>query len=134
MYYINVGVGIPESLQLALLRHLLLPHFSTGFSTMKAPQLTTEQWDKLIEQYTQIIVDGMDWKDMERFVFDTIQDNLREYESRQDICDDIKYTFDEELLDELLDNVTTDTPKVDPSTYTYGLDEGESISFPVHGT
>ena len=101
---------------------------------MKAPQLTTEQWDELIEQYTQIIVDGMDWKDMERFVFDTIQRDLREYESRQDLCDDITCTFDGELLDELVDNVTTDTPKVDPSTYTYGLDEGESISFPVHGT
>ena len=115
MYYINVGVGIPESLQLALLRHLLLPHFSTGFSTMKAPQLTTEQWDKLIEQYTQIIVDGMDWKDMERFVFDTIQRDLNEYASRQEICDDIQYTFDEELLVELVDNVTSDPPKVERS-------------------
>ena len=101
---------------------------------MNAPELTTEQWEELIEQYTQIIVDGMDWKDMERFVFDTIQRDLREYESRQDLCDDITCTFDGELLDELVDNVTTDTPKVDPSTYTYGLDEGESISFPVHGT
>ena len=101
---------------------------------MKAPELTTEQWDELIEQYTEIIVDGMDWKTMERFVFDTIQESLREYQSRQDLCDDIQYTFDQELLEELVDNVTTDTPKVDPSTYTYGLDEGESISFPVHGS
>ena len=101
---------------------------------MKAPQLTTEQWDSIIEQYTNIIVDGMDWKDMERFVFDTIQENLREYESRQDLCDDIQYTFDQELLEELVDNVTTDIKPVDPKTYTYGLDEGESISFPVHGT
>ena len=73
------------------------------------PELTTEQWDKLIEQYTQIIVDGMDWKDMERFVFDTIKRDLGELESRQDLCDDIKYTFDEEFLDELIDNVTNET-------------------------
>ena len=82
---------------------------------MKAPQLTTEQWDELIEQYTQIIVDGMDWKDMERFVFDTIQRDLNEYASRQEICDDIQYTFDEELLVELVDNVTSDPPKVERS-------------------
>ena len=82
---------------------------------MNAPELTTEQWDELIEQYTQIIVDGMDWKDMERFVFDTIQRDLNEYASRQEICDDIQYTFDEELLEELVDNVTSDPPKVERS-------------------
>ena len=106
--------------------------FSTGFSTMKAPNLTTEQWDSIIEQYTEIIVDGMDWKDMHRFVFDTIQRDLSELQSRQDLCDDIQYTFDQELLEELVDNVTTDTQPVDTSTYTYGLSEGETLSFPVH--
>ena len=82
---------------------------------MNAPELTTEQWEELIEQYTQIIVDGMDWKDMERFVFDTIQRDLSELESRQDLCDDIQYTVDEELLEELVDNVTSDPPKVERS-------------------
>ena len=99
---------------------------------MKAPNLTTEQWDSIIEQYTEIIVDGMDWKDMHRFVYDTIHRDLSELQSRQDLCDDIQYTFDQELLEELVDNVTTDIQPVDPSTYTYGLSEGESISFPVH--
>ena len=99
---------------------------------MKAPNLTTEQWDDLIEQYTEIIVDGMDWKDMHRFVYDTIQRDLSELQSRQDLCDDIQYTFDQELLEELVDNVTTDTQPVDTSTYTYGLSEGETLSFPVH--
>ena len=99
---------------------------------MKAPNLTTEQWDSIIEQYTEIIVDGMDWKDMHRFVYDTIHRDLSELQSRQDLCDDIQYTFDQELLEELVDNVTTDIQPVDPSTYTYGLREGESLSFPVH--
>ena len=84
---------------------------------MNAPELTTEQWEELIEQYTQIIVDGMDWKDMERFVFDTIQRDLSELESRQDLCDDIQYTVDEELLEELVDNVTSVPPKVERSFY-----------------
>ena len=90
---------------------------------MTIPNLTTDQWDELIEQYVEIIVDGMDWKTMTEFVRSTITQDLKELESRQDLCDDIKYTFDEELLDELLDNVTT---------VTYGLKEGETLSFPVH--
>ena len=87
------------------------------------PELTTEQWDELIEQYVEILVDGMDWKTMTEFVRETITQDLRELESRQDLCDDITLTFDQELLDELVDNVTT---------VTYGLKEGETLSFPVH--
>ena len=90
---------------------------------MTLPNLTTDQWDELIEQYVEIIVDGMDWKTMTAYVRDSITHDLKELESRQDLCDDIKYTYDEELLDELLDNVTT---------VTYGLEEGETLSFPVH--
>ena len=90
---------------------------------MTLPNLTTDQWDELIEQYVEIVVDGMDWKTMTRFVYDVITQDLKELESRQDLLDEIKYSFDQEFLDELLDNVTT---------VTYGLKEGESLSFPVH--
>ena len=96
------------------------------------PELTTQQWDELIEQYVEILVDGMDWKTMNRFVYDVITQDMKELESRQDLLDEIRYTFDEEFLNELLDNVTTDIKPVDPKTYTYGLEPGESISFPVH--
>ena len=90
---------------------------------MTLPNLTTDQWDELIEQYVEIVVDGMDWKTMSRFVTDVITQDMKELESRQDLLDEIKYSFDEEFLDELLDNVTT---------VTYGLAEGETLSFPVH--
>ncbi len=90
---------------------------------MTIPNLTTEQWDELIEQYVEIVVDGMDWKTMNRFVTDVITQDLKEIESRQELLDEIRYSFDEEFLDELLDNVTT---------VTYGLEPGESLSFPVH--
>ena len=92
-------------------------------SKLMTPELTTQQWDELIEQYVEILVDGMDWKTMNRFVYDVITQDMKELESRQDLLDEIRYTFDEEFLNELLDNVTT---------VTYGLSEGESISFPVH--
>lgn len=72
-------------------------------------ELTTPQWDELIEQYVQLQVDSMDFKSMEAFVKQTITQDLREIESREELCDEIKYSFDEETLDELVDNVTNPT-------------------------
>jgi len=70
-------------------------------------QLTSLQWDELIEQTVQLQVDSMELEDLETFVKQTLTQDLREIESREELCDEIKYTFDEETLDELIDNVTT---------------------------
>ena len=70
-------------------------------------QLTSPQWDELIQQYVQLVVDSMDHKSLEEFVTQTITQDLSEIESREALCDEIQYTFDEETLDELIDNVTT---------------------------
>ena len=75
-------------------------------------QLTSPQWDELIQQYVQLVVDSMDYKSLEEFVIQTITQDLREIESRESLCDEIQYTFDEETLDELIDNVTSNP---DPS-------------------
>ena len=72
-------------------------------------QLTSLQWDELIEQYVQLQVDSMDYESLEQFVIQTIRQDMREIESREELCDEIKYTFDEETLDELVDNVTNET-------------------------
>ena len=72
-------------------------------------QLTSPQWDELIEQYVQLQVDSMDYKSLEQFVKQTLTQDLREIEYREDLCDEIKYTFDEETLNELVDNVTNET-------------------------
>jgi hypothetical protein len=72
-------------------------------------QLTSQQWDELIEQYVQLQVDSMDYKSLEQFVKQTLTQDLREIEYREDLCDEIKYTFDEETLNELVDNVTNET-------------------------
>ena len=80
------------------------------FLTMK--QLTSPQWDELIEQTVQLQVDSMELEDLEAFVKQTLTQDLREIESREELCDEIKYTFDEETLDELIDNVTSNP---DPS-------------------
>ena len=85
--------------------------------------LTTEQWEELINQYVELIVDGMDWKTMAVFVTETLKYELGEYQDRQDILEDIRLQFDDETLQELVDNVTTTT---------YSLNVDESITFPVH--
>ena len=71
--------------------------------------LTTPQWDELIQQYVQLVVDSMDHKSLEEFVIQTITQDLSEIESREALCDEISYTFDQETLDELIDNVTNET-------------------------
>ena len=70
--------------------------------------LTTPQWDKLIEQYVQLQVDSMEMEDLISFVTQTLTQDLREIESREELCDEIKYSFDKETLDELVDNVTNE--------------------------
>ena len=72
-------------------------------------ELTTPQWDELIEQTVQLQVDSMEMEDLISFVTQTLTQDLREIESREELCDEIKYTFDEETLDELVDNVTNET-------------------------
>ena len=72
-------------------------------------ELTTPQWDELIEQTVQLQVDSMEMEDLISFVTQTLTQDLREIESREELCDEIKYTFDEETLDELIDNVTNET-------------------------
>ena len=72
-------------------------------------QLTSAQWDELIQQYVQLQVDSMDYKSLEEFVIQTITQDLSEIESREELCDEIRYSFDDETLDELIDNVTNET-------------------------
>ena len=102
MYYINVDI------------------FSTGFSTM---QLNQDQLDNIIDQFSEIIVDGMDTKTLCQYVYDDLVDyysGISQHELQEFI-----ENHDEDLWKELVDNETT---------VTYGLKEGESLSFPVHGT
>ena len=94
-------------------------------------KLTASQCGELIEQYVELITDSMDWKTMTAFVVNTLTEDYHNL-SEEELFTEIECTFDTETLDELVDNVTTDIKPVDPKTYTYGLEPGESISFPVH--
>ena len=77
-----------------------------------AKELTDSQRENLIEQFVDIVVDGMDMKTLVQYVTD---DLIHFYENK---CDDVELkefidNHDEELYDELVDNVTQQYPKQD---------------------
>ena len=94
------------------------------------PLLNQDQLDSIIDQFSEIIVDGMDTKTLAQYVYDDLVDYYSDL--TQDELQDFIEQHNEDLWKELVDNETTDIQPIDPSTYTYGLSEGESISFPVH--
>ena len=73
-------------------------------------QLTNAQRDELIEQYTEIVVDGMDMKSLVLYAQEQMAnyfDGLSDVELREEVGN-----YDEELYDELVDNiVSTDEEK-----------------------
>ena len=69
--------------------------------------LTNTQREGLIEQFVELVVDGMDTKDLVRYV----SEQLTEY---YDDCSDVELkefvdNYDEDLYGELVDNVTNET-------------------------
>ena len=71
-------------------------------------ELTSAQREDLVEQFVDIVVDGMDMKTLVQYVTD---DLIHFYENK---CDDVELrefidNHDEELYEELVDNVTTQT-------------------------
>ena len=54
--------------------------------------------DQLVEDYVQQIIDGMDYKTMERFVYDTLEENLTNYTDEELIAEVKEYN--PELLED----------------------------------
>ena len=73
--------------------------------------LTPLQKDELIQQYVELCVDGMDHKDMYHFIYNTLVEDFDKL-SDSELKDEIKYTFDEETLDELVDNLDNEVVEV----------------------
>ena len=73
--------------------------------------LTSAQKDELIEQYVELIVDGMDTKDLVRYVSQDITDFLEKLKDSE-LKEEISLTMDEEIYDELVDNITNTDPIV----------------------
>jgi len=66
--------------------------------------LTFEQFDQLKKDYATLMMDSMDFKSMEQFVFDTIYDNL-EMAKEDELKEDIKDLCGDDTLTDLLNNL-----------------------------
>ena len=65
--------------------------------------------DTVIEQFVELVVDGMDTKDLIRYVMDDLTEHYED-------CSDVELreyidNYDEDLYDELVDNATQQYPK-----------------------
>ena len=67
--------------------------------------LTSDQRDELIAQYCELVVDGMDYKSLEQYVYESMV-NYVESLSDKEIKEEVD-NYDEELFDELVDNITS---------------------------
>ena len=69
--------------------------------------LTAQQRSELIDQYVDLCVDSMDHKSLEQFVTNTLRDDFSSL-SDSGLKDEISYSFDEEVLEDLINNVCSE--------------------------
>ena len=67
--------------------------------------LNKEEFEQLKEVYVSTIVDSMSTKDLVQYVSNDMQDFLDKL-SESDVINEIKYTLDEDFLDEMLLTIT----------------------------
>ena len=63
--------------------------------------LNREQFEQLKELYVETIVDSMSYEDLQEYVKTDYYNSLDKY-SEFDLFEDIKYTLDDDFLDEML--------------------------------
>ena len=71
---------------------------------IKNRPLTSPQRDELIQQYVELCVDSMDYNSLEEFVRQTLVEDFDKL-SDSELEDEIRYSFDEETLNDLVNNV-----------------------------
>ena len=68
-------------------------------------KLNDGQFELLKIKYIMTIVDSMDTEDLRQFVIGTYEDDLSNYTLNR-LIEEIKYTLDEDFLDEMLLTIT----------------------------
>ena len=71
---------------------------------MNKLQLNKEQFERLKELYVETIVDSMSMEDLLDYVKTDYYNSLDKY-NEFDLFEDIKYTLDEEFLDEMITTI-----------------------------
>ena len=72
--------------------------------SMNESNLNREQFERLKELYVDTIVDSMSQKDLVDYVKTDYYNSLDKY-NEFDLFEDIKYTLDEDFLDEMLSTI-----------------------------
>ena len=72
------------------------------------PVLNDEQFERFKHAYIDTIVDNMSTKDLIQYVHHDMEDFVNNL-SEKELYEEVKYTFDEEMLEELL---TTSKEKI----------------------
>jgi len=67
----------------------------------------TDNFSELVEKYAEQIMDGMDMKTMEQFVFDTLVENLNNY-SESELINEIRDYGGDEMLEDFGVKITED--------------------------
>jgi len=70
--------------------------------TMKT--LTEAQLNQLKENYANMLIDGMDMDTLCQFAFDTIMQNMEQWD-QQDVSEEVTDLYDEEMLNDLMESV-----------------------------
>ena len=70
-------------------------------------ELTLTQRDELIEQYVELVVDGMDMDSLLQYAKDGITEYIVTL-TKEELKEEVD-NYDEDLFDELVDNVTNET-------------------------
>ena len=66
--------------------------------------LNNQQFEQLMDKYVMTIVDSMSHEDFRQFVINTYYNDLSNYTLYQ-LLEEIKYTLDEEMLDEFVTTI-----------------------------
>ncbi len=89
-------------------------------------QLNSQQKDELIEQYVDLLVDSMSMKDLISYVHEDIT-NFCEKLTDSELKEEIKLTYDDEIYEELVNNITS------KDSVVYNTNKGQSSKQTYNG-
>ena len=69
--------------------------------------LNDEQFEQLKTMYIDTILDSMSMKDLYQYVYKDYEDSLEDYTLNR-LLEEIKYTLDDEMLDEFVKQIKGD--------------------------
>ena len=69
--------------------------------------LNSNQRNQIAEQFAELVVDNMDTKDLVRYVYSDLMESY--CKCTQNELEEYVYNYDEELWEELVDNITSQT-------------------------